>query len=251
MDELEMRRRCIAAPNDPDPAYQEWLNQHPGAKGVALQARHFDERLRFALQDVDIPDGLNGRILLGSSLRTPRRSRQRWLAGFAVAASVLISVGLWFNPSPSVAGGFQQLALNHVYDEIHHFEHPSGGISDSMVSNLFQQVGGQLKGSLGDIKFAFMCPTPSGEGLHLVADNSAGRVTVLYVPNASKGTQAVAFADERFRGSTLLPAAGGALAIIGENPQAVELMEQALDEAVQWQTSNLATDTWEHSYFAV
>ena len=245
MDELEMRRRAIAAPNDPAPDYQEWLSQHPGAQESVKQARHFDERLRFALQKVDVPEGLNGRIMLCTGLRSQRRNRQRWIAGFAVAASVLLSLGIWLKPELKTGGDFQQLALNHVYHEMDHLEHPPGGVSSSLVSNLFQQVGGQFKGRIGEVQFAFMCPTPQGDALHLVADNAAGRVTLLYVPDANEDTQALAFADERFSGSTILPSSGGALAIIGENPKAVEMMEQDLKNAVQWHSSRLATDSWD------
>lgn len=236
MDELDMRRRCIAAPNDTDPQFLQWLEDQPQARQCQRQARQFDEQLRFALQQVEVPDGLNGRLLLGTGLKARQRIRRRWVAGFAMAASLLLSVGLLRTPGTAPAD-FQQLALNHVYDEMHHLEHASSPVSASLVGSLFEQLGGRLKGSLGEIRFAFMCPTPQGQGLHLIADNAAGRVTVLYVPEADRRTQAVAFADQRFSGRTLLPAPGGALAVIGENPQAVAQMEAALQQAVQWDSA--------------
>ena len=247
MDELQLRRHCIAAPNDQDAEFLAQLAAQPAAQKVAAQARHFDQRLSLAVNQVPSPDGLAARILFSKGIQL-RRRRRRLNIGLAMAASLLLSATLllWPKPATQPQSEFAALALQHVYGEIGHLEHAGGTVSDTTVSGLFAQLGGQLDGklgaALGKVSFAFMCPTPHGRGLHLIADNAAGRVTLLYMPNTPSDENLSEFSDQRFVGLAMRPASGGSLAIIGENQQAVKLMANDLQEHLQWQTPTRAAE---------
>lgn len=236
MDELETLRRCHAAPNDPDPQLRQAIQDNPAAAQAAEQARRFEQQLRQTLEEPAIPQGLQGRIMLRAGLAQRRRRRQRMTAGFALAASVLLSVTLSLRtPAPTAEQGFGELALAHVHEELAHLEHASGSVTPSTAAALFRQVGAQVTGDLGSLRFAFICPTPQGPGLHLVADSAQGPVTVLYVPEASAPQQWRQFADARFSGRALGYAQGGALAIIGEDELAVAQVASRFASNVDWQ----------------
>ncbi len=232
MDELELRRRCLADPRSTDPAFRRELAAHPAMQQAAAQALHLDRALGFALQQPAVPPGLEDRILLRVGLQQNRRRRR--LALFGLAASLLVALSglLWLAPQKQ---GFAQMALAHVYEEMDHLEHlPSAPVSDTRLAGLLQQLGARLDGPLEAVRFAFICPTPQGPGLHLVADGPDGPVTVLYVPGAQAAPGEQHFADGRFSGLTRALPEGGALALIGNSAASLQALDLRLRQQVRW-----------------
>lgn len=233
MDELELRRRCYAQPTDPDPEFRRLLKEQPAAQRVASAVARFDQRLRFAMNQTPVPDGLAGRILLQVGMER-RKRRQRRYALFAVAASLVVALGLnLWQPRPASPGSFGELALNHVYNEIQHL-HDAGAVPQATVARLLDRMGGVIDSELGTVRFASLCPTPKGRGLHLVLDGEMGPVTVLYVPGASDGERLQRFADRRFAGVTRVADHGGSLAVIGERGENVEALAERISQQIQW-----------------
>ena len=235
MDELELRRRCYAQPTDTDPEFRAWLKDNPSAQDTARKTAQFDQRLSFALNQTRVPEGLNGRILLGTAMQARKRRRRQVFTGLALAASIVLSTTLVLTPPPSAPpAAVSEMALSHVYGEIAKLESANQVISQTTLQGMFASMGGKLEGSLEQVRFAFMCPTPHGRGLHLIADTEAGRVTVLYLPETDVDAARVQFADARFVGYTMPTNGHGTLNVIAENREAVSIMSNRLSAQVQW-----------------
>ena len=239
MDELELRRHCYAQPDDSDPAFRRQLDNDPAAGRVARAVARFDQRLRFALNQTQAPEGLDGRIMLRIGMER-RQRRQRRIGLFAVAASALLvlGLGLWSGPP---GGSFNNLALNHVYAELGHLEH-DGPVSPAQLDRLLADLGGERQGEIGTVRFAAFCPTPKGRGLHLVMDGDMGPVTVLYVPGATLASERQHFDDSRFVGVSLRAASRGSVAVIGEKGEAVEALADTLHENIRWSSTLASAD---------
>ncbi|ORE89305.1 hypothetical protein ATO7_05480 [Oceanococcus atlanticus] len=235
MDELELRRRCYAEPTDDDADFRAWLADNPAALETARKAAQFDKTLRFALNQPAAPEGLQGRILLNTAMHGRRRRQRRVFAGLALAASVVLSATLVLSPPPPVDElPVSQQALSHVYEEIAMLERADHVISQTELRGMFREMGGELHGELEHVRFAFLCPTPHGRGLHLIADTDAGRVTVLYLPQTEIDPQQLEFADARFSGYTMATNGAGTLNVIAESTAAVNVMRQQLTQSVSW-----------------
>lgn len=235
MDELELRRRCYAEPTDTDSEFRAWLASNPAARDTAHKAAQFDQQLRFALSQPPIPEGLGGRILLNTAMHNRRRRQRRLLGGLALAASIVLSATLVLSPPPSSAPlSVSQQALSHVYGEIAKLDSADHVIGQTELRGMFREMGGELRGDLEQVRFAFLCPTPHGRGLHLIADTEAGRVTVLYLPHTEADPQRLEFADARFTGYTMNTNGTGTLNVIAESAAAVDMMRRKLTQLVTW-----------------
>ena len=235
MDELELRRRSYAQPTDSDPEFRAWLKANPAALETARKAAQFDQRLSFALNQTRVPEGLSGRILLNTAMQARKRRRRQIFTGLALAASIVLSATLVLAPPPSASpAAVSEMALSHVYGEIAKLETANQVIGQTTLRGMFESMGGELEGSLEQVRFAFLCPTEHGRGLHLIADTEAGRVTVLYLPETDVDAAKVQFADARFVGYTMATNGRGTLNVIAENHEAVSIMRQRLSAQVQW-----------------
>lgn len=239
MDELELRRRCYAQPTDQDPAFRAWLDNNPAARDTARKAAQFDQRLSFAMRQPPIPEGLSGRILLNTAMQA-RKRRRRIFTSLAVAASIVLSAGLVLAPTQEPAAAVGDMALRHVYGEIAMLETANQVVSQTTLRGMFESMGGELQGTLEQVRFAYLCPTPHGRGLHMIADTEAGRVTVLYLPETAVEPAQVQFADARFVGQTMATNGAGTLNVIGENREAVSIMRERLNRQVHWRAAALA-----------
>ncbi len=240
MDELELRRRCYAQPTDRDPEFRAWLDDNPAAHETAHKAAQFDQRLSFAMNQPRVPEGLSGRILLNTAMQARKRRRRRIFTSLALAASVVLSATLVLTPAPHPAATVSDMALSHVYGEIGKLETANQVVNQTTLRGMFESMGGELQGTLEQVRFAYLCPTPHGRGLHMIADTEAGRVTVLYLPETTVDPARVQFADARFVGQTMATNGAGTLNVIGENREAVSIMRSRLSRQVQWRNRSLA-----------
>lgn len=232
MDELELRRRCYAEPNDPSPEFRAALAEDPRARQLAENMRRFDRNLEAALKQAPVPDGLAGRILLRTGFERRRRRHRRQLGYLALAASVVLAVALTLLP----LGGprdFPSLALAHVYGEMDHLEERTA-VGEQQLRAMLQRVGGELTASIEGLRFAGLCPSPRGTALHLVVDGEMGPVTILYVPGAKLDGGEKLFGDQRFVGLARAQAQGGSLAVIGHPGEPLEQVAARLQQRIRW-----------------
>jgi hypothetical protein len=114
-------------------------------------------------------------------------------------------------------------------------EHPNGGELGEILASLDMQMDASMSQQVLAVKF---CPTPEGEGVHLVMNTAQGLVTVIIMPG-QRLQQAERFAFNGMEASLVdLPGQHAALAIVGRPGQ----LDAALDLAVQQAFSRRSAD---------
>jgi hypothetical protein len=209
MDLSEFRRRLGADPLAQEPEMRAARRAGPEFEAAAAAAERFEARLRDAAA-LPVPDGLADEL---ARLRTPQPAR--WWP-MALAASLLIAVG---------AAGFAWKARpawssveEYVIDHYRHdgaraiaqLDASAAPPVDELLTRFRLAADPALADIIGVIK---VCPTPNGDGVHLVLNTERGPLTVIYMPGASVTDRArLAFDDVE---AMLVEMPGGAAAIIG------------------------------------
>lgn len=226
---LEVRRQLTAEPGSRDPALLAHLAGCSSCAAFARQQQAFEARLAAAV-DLPVPEGLSARILLNQSTRLRRRQRYRF--GLGIAAGVLLVTGLaGMLLLPRHPAPLEQTVLQHVHDELDHLA-GQHAVSPVQLRQLLAAHGVRLENGLGPVRYAGACRIRESEGVHLVVDVNDKPVTVLLMPDESLAERRT-FRDERFSG-VALPVTNGSMAIIGDDPVAVQQVEQRLREALHF-----------------
>lgn len=224
MDCLEFRRHLLADPYRQDPEFVAHKKVCPECRGAAQRADVFEGQLKQAFT-VAVPDELADEILLGQTTLVRRsRFRNGWF--MALAATVVIGVGLTAVLLPSAHAGLKQFVVDHIRDE------PEAMLSTALVSQdeiraTFGYYGIELAGDVAGVTFAAPCAMYEGAGVHLVVRGDEGPpVTVMYMPEVE--------IDDRFKVSfegldgVVIPLARGALAVVGYKGQALDGVENLM-----------------------
>ncbi len=239
MNEIEFRRRAMSNPNHID---EKDLSLTLAQEQFLAESRELDERLRCALE-VDIPKGIEDRVLLRHSFKTDDgkdgqevvclpsqkyRAVQRWAMAASFFAVVLTS--WWLIPVNPALG---PAVLVHVNEELHHLheQQPNAG---KKLEPLLASLGGRWNEDVLPVRYAGACRIHGKYGLHLVTEGELGPVTVLILPG--EGVAATEyFQGSRFDGKVVRSGAGG-MALIGDKDEDLERIEQRLGEALIWQS---------------
>jgi hypothetical protein len=163
----------------------------------------------------------------------------------ALAATLLLALGLiaWLGggrqPGRPTAPAHTPLAtaiLDHISAEPAALE--SGDeVLEPTLRLLLVSLGLQLDlRALGDglepLRYAGRCRIGSHDGLHLVLNGAAGRVTLLLMPKTPLGRSAP-IRSERFEG-LLIPAGRGSLAIVGTPDEPVTRIARRIQRELFW-----------------
>ena len=182
MNFSEFKRRLGAEPRSTEPDFVAARDASPEHRRAATEADIFEKRLERAL-DVDVPEGLEGRLL-----RLPDRAHSRRLWPAALAATVMLAVGAaavgW-----NLSRGWESVD-EYVMDHFRHdgetvialaAEAPSGDIQA-----ILGEFGVQAMPGLADrVRLVKFCPAPGGKGVHMILDTGQGPVTVFYLPETT------------------------------------------------------------------
>lgn len=226
MNCLEFRHHLLTSPQTVNPAFtQHCATSCPACAREAQQARRFEQQLRAAVT-VEIPEGLQARILLAQVLDKPQRSWRRH--GLAMAASLLLAVviagGLGYRSIGFIQPNDLQTAVfKHVNDELDHL-HEDRNLHLGQLTGLFSQFGARVDEGIGKVNYAGRCNIRNHTGLHLVVPGRLGPVTVLFMPDEPVSMRQ-SRRTERFW-AVIVPTDYGSLAVIGEQG------ETALDEVL-------------------
>lgn len=228
MDELEFRRRCYTDPGDPE--LEQACKESQEHFRAYSAARRFDQQTRDALE-VPAPEGLAGRILLAQSLDDgpPARARQ-WLASAAAVAALATGLVLL---SPDTPLPLNEVALNHIHNELHHLHEP-GVVPASEVSQLLAEFNASVGDSLPQVTYAGPCDIRDKPGIHMVLNGQRGPVTLLIMPGQPL-TADLAVGDDRFQGR-VVPTSTGSMAIVGNPDEDIDRIEQQVRDAITWRT---------------
>lgn len=229
MECLEVRRLLTANPNQRDDVMVMHLHDCKTCAVFSQQMRQEERLLERAFQ-LEVPDGLAERILLNQS--TAIRTRRRHRFGLAMAATVVLSVGITIGLLRSgMEDGLQGAVIAHVKAEPEHLSSQQH-VSLSNLNDLMMKYGAELTGSVGTVNYAGSCVIRRSEGVHLVIETADHPVTVLYMPDETLSHRQ-AIVDKKFQG-VILPTEKGSVAIVGQDDSSVQVIAQRFESALHY-----------------
>jgi len=174
--------------------------------------------------DIDVPEGLAARILLQQSINEKQHVGFVRNRVYAVAASVLLSVGLvsgflFLNKPMSL----DKVALNHVKDEERHL-HDHNNVQLVKVNDLLKPFNMKLDKSIGEINYAGSCLIKKSKGVHIVVQSDSGPVTILLMPGEFVKNRKLL--DDAVYSGAVVPIENGSFAIIGGKRKSLSDIEQ-------------------------
>lgn len=230
MNCLEARRELAADPDRPSDALRRHVAECDTCARALWREQGFERRLREALS-VPAPDGLAERLLLTQTTRHRRRPRRSVMV---VAASLVLALVLGVTWQLGVRPVSQARALNQ-YVAAHMNHEPEAlnattPVNLGTVEKLLNDYGLHLSGDVDNIVYAKRCPTPNGDGIHLVVRTAEGPMTFLYMPE-QRVADRVDVDAEGYRGY-VTEFGDGAAALVGTPSDALEKFGQRLADAI-------------------
>lgn len=218
-----------------DPSVQdEGLRRH--ARECAVCAA-FASRLTGAEQRIGAAlrfdvDALRQRSVRGAE-RAGASGTARW-AGLAAGVVALIAVWTAIRTVPDISAN--ELALEVA--EHSRFE-PNSWAATVPVTNAALEVALAGKAEIdldriGTVTFARSCWVGGEWIAHLVVQGADGPVMVLLLPERVFETAVPLSVRETGLQGTLMPSAGGSIAILGDDPNGVDEVRESIGGAVRW-----------------
>ncbi|TNG01489.1 MAG: DUF3379 family protein [Gammaproteobacteria bacterium] len=229
MDEKEYIKHAIADPDCKDEKFLHAKNSSDANRRILEQQRQADTDIRNAMQ-VDVPEGLEGRILLNQSLKE-KKQKSQWLKNiYTIAASLLMVAVILIQVLPGTQS-IETVVLAHIHDELDHLQ-DQRNVSSDALNRLIGTFGGHFEISPGQVNYAGLCNIRNGQGMHIVLESEQGPVTVLIMPEESIDKR-LTVSDKRFNG-VILPVENGSLAVVAEDAKAVTMVESRIQNIISW-----------------
>jgi hypothetical protein len=235
----DFRRRLLVDPARGDVDVARHAARCPACAAELARARAFEETLRAVLTAE-----IKAHPMPGPG--PANRSRRRHMAQWALAATLLLALGLitqsnhWLPAQWSTAGADAAPLVPAVLDHI--AAEPAGleatdAVAEPTVTLLLVSLGLQINAralgaQLAPIRYAARCRIRNHDGLHLVLTGEAGPVTLLLMPHTPLRRTAP-IRSERFQG-LLIPAGRGSLAIIGTANEPVVPIARRIQRDLVW-----------------
>jgi hypothetical protein len=233
---LDFRRRWLTVPNARDLALAQHERACAGCRQFARRGSVFESRLREALA-IDVPAGLIDGIKQRRDIVEQVRSRQARLVRYAQGASVCIIAVFVAMLSYQMLGAdphapaLHRGVLAHIAAE-QAVLRTRDAPSEARARQLFARYGAQLRGSLGEVKFAGVCRERDFQGVHLVLRGRDGPVTVLYM-DGEDAEDTSYFWNDRYDG-IVFPVDGGSIAVVGKPGEAIDSVGKLLRGNLRW-----------------
>jgi hypothetical protein len=231
---LEVRRILGAEPQRRDTTLLEHCRACVACTAFMKEMLGLDIRLTHALT-VDVPEGLEARIVFRTAFRSKRGRAYPWLAAAAtVILAVGIGLGVWQYQRNSMAALSSALVAHVMNPAEAQALDPDRPVlqNASFVHGVLRHVGVQMHGDMDDITYARACPFRGELVAHLVVRGKDGPVTVLLLPHihVSKATH---FDEQGYRGE-IVPSGSGSIAILANNPTPMQPIEDHFASMIQW-----------------
>jgi hypothetical protein len=230
MDFSEFKRRIGAEPHSRDPAVLAALASGPEFEQAAAEAERFEARLELALA-VPVPGDLVEEL---DALALARRGRNARSLPLALAASLLVAAGaasLMWRTNHSWNSVEDYVVQHYRHDGGVLLSRADGGTSadvQAMLADFRVQAAPELVQRVDVIK---VCPTPDGNGIHMVLKGANGPFTVIYMPGtAVKDRESLAFDGME---AMLVQLSGGSAVIIGSQQQHIPEMYTLVRDAIR------------------
>jgi hypothetical protein len=228
MDFSEFRRKLGAEPRSDDPELLAARESSGAHRELAAESDRFEAKLEGACA-LPVPDDLvDGLCAIPGA--APRR-RIAWPV--ALAASLLIAVG-------AVGIGWQVSREPLTVEDyvMSHYRHDGERmVAQSMeagygdVHELLAEFGLDAEPALADaIRLVKRCPTPGGDGVHMVVHTANGPLTIIYMPDTAVTDHATLAFDDQV--AVLVQLERGSAAIIGAGRAPVELFYAVVHDGI-------------------
>jgi hypothetical protein len=125
--------------------------------------------------------------------------------------------------------------LAHIDHEPYALRVTDEAVSDRRLGRVVHADLATMDGNFGLITYAQSCRINGREVPHLVIQGERGPVTILLMPYENIGGEAQEFGGESVNG-VILPVGNGSIAIVGENDERLENIEQRVRNSVKWTT---------------
>jgi len=236
MNCLEFRRRFESEPGLRDPALDRHHRECRGCASFTTRVLRFDRRLQAAMR-VDVPEGLASRVLLRQSFKA-RSTRPWWRRhhAYAIAAALLLSIGAaTMNSQPQSDGtelGREVVAMATMAT---YALAPTARVSEQQINAVLRPVGLAISGKVGRVTFAGRCKIKGRKAGHLVIRGTHAPIVVFLMPHQRVARVEVVHGSEL--DALLLPAPGGAIAVVGHPGRGIEQVASQVRAAVSWPTA--------------
>lgn len=238
MNCIDVHRKLTADPNSQDKAILSHLEECSACASFLNSIQQFDQSLNMAAK-IEIPEGLADRILLKQSFRQQHQLRANRFKLFALAASLLLVLGVSFNMTNLMnmldkSLSLEEIAINHVIDEIDHLSE-NKNIQLAKLNTVLQPFNIKMKRTIGKINYASTCPIRNSRGIHIVLQQKNELATLLVMPGEYVASRKVRTKDGFT--TTVFPTQNGSIAIVtkkGSESAIVENLEKDLGKAIQY-----------------
>lgn len=232
MNCLEFRRTHASGPGSPTQEHLGHAAECESCHAYLLRANGFEMRLEDAMH-VDLPQNLSSRILLKQSFEKPASSLVWRRRLYALAASVLLALGLigamsYIRNLPPPL----EREVVHLINQATHTLQDRGPVNTAELVAQLRPVGFEVDGQIPDLTFAGRCYVRGKLSGHLVMKGNLAPVTVLLMSNETV-TRRVSFASGAWQG-VIVPSGRGAMAVVGVPGEALEGFEDRIRAAVRW-----------------
>ena len=230
---MEVRRILGAEPHRRDPELMQHCQACAGCAAFMQQMLELDARLKPVLE-IDVPEGLEARIVLSTAFRSERRPAYPWLAAAAVLVLAAgLGFGAWRMYPRQSEMPLAEAMVQHVIQQSPAIA-SSTPVDAAAVNSVLERVGARLQGSMGTITYAVTFSMHNHMGAHLVMMTPHGAVSLLLMPRVH--------VDKRMQMDTqgyhcmIEPMGRGSIAIVASAGMPMDGMEQHIMSMVQWIT---------------
>lgn len=259
MDELEFRKRVYANPRDLDQEVLDAARANPDYQRILDETLEFENSLGSLIEATELPEGLVENLLsipeqdeleadaAMSNVSPIRAKKQSFFQYYAVAASLLLAVGIAFslsiNNGPSAADiVFGEDMLYHLHHDLEEIDDISGGetyailnleeVNVSMANAGTRLVNYDTTPNYA-VRSAKPCEIlPAYESAHLVVQGSQGAISIIVINNSPVEAQ-FNIRDERFEG-IIVPMDQGNIILVGEKNEDLTQYASRYTENVEW-----------------
>lgn len=232
MNCAEFREGLLVDPRDPQLKAAAEADVCPDARLQLARATAFERRLMQALE-IEVPSGFDERLrtaLAVEQARSVRGFRQGWLA-LAASISLGALAGAWFWRSGiDLTEALAEACVAHLIHEPYAIMR-TRDVPPALVERLFLESGVALKGRPVPVQYGQPCRVGEHSTLHMVAQQAAGPVTVLYVTE-SRGLERRDFREAAVVGR-VVPMGHGALVLLAERSEDFDQLEQGFRNAIE------------------
>ena len=224
MNCLSARRIISTDVSEKSADFLEHLQSCSTCKSFYDKQLSFNGVLKKAFE-VDVPDGLAARILVEHNLNNKKAKVDKFRWGTIAASVVLafvVSAITTFHSPPALADAI----LAHVkYDEAA-FEIKSG-ITLEEINELLKPHGVRADASIGQATNAGNCVIEGKVGAHIVFAGQNSPVTLIVMPESLEDNKRILIDDQQYKG-VLLSTRKGALALLSEDEESLQIFEERL-----------------------